>query len=116
MDQLFYLFLSFVVGLLLGGGIMWLVHRTHKTQLSEQLSAAEQNLQKLVKEHEELLLLKEQLTEKKQGLCSEITKLTTTLELERLQTKEKLDFKEITEKQLTDKFKLLADEILEEKK
>ena len=115
MGQAIYLFVSFIIGLLAGGGIIWLVQRNHIVRLSEQLSAAEVNLKKLLDDHQALLLLQEQLTVKKQELSNEITKLTTTLELERTQTKDKINFKENTEKQLSHQFRILADEILEEK-
>ena len=62
-----------------------------------------------------LTLLQNQLTIKKQELSTEIAQLTITLELERSQIKEKLEFREDTRKQLSNQFKTLANEILEEK-
>lgn len=115
MGQAIYLFVALIAGLLVGGGIVWLVQRNYIIRFSEQLAAAEENLQKLLTEHQALLLLQEQLTVKKQELSNEITRLSTTLELERSQTKEKLNFRENTEKQLSNQFRILADEILEEK-
>jgi DNA recombination protein RmuC len=69
----------------------------------------------LAADYDALTILQNQLTIKKQELSTEIAKLTTTLELERSQTKEKLEFRENTEKQFSNQFKILADEILEEK-
>lgn len=115
MGQPIYLFVALAVGLFVGAGITWLVQRALITRLTEQLFASEQNLQRLVTEHDALTLLQNQLTIKKHELSTEIAKLTTTLELERSQTKEKLEFRENTEKQLSNQFKILADEILEEK-
>ncbi len=115
MGQPIYLFVALAVGLFVGAGIIWLVQRALITRLTEQLFASEQNLQRLATEHDALTLLQNQLTIKKHELSTEIAKLTTTLELERSQTKEKLEFRENTEKQLSNQFKILANEILEEK-
>jgi DNA recombination protein RmuC len=115
MGQPIYLFVALAVGLFVGAGIIWLVQRVLITRLTEQLFASEQNLQRLATEHDALTLLQNQLTIKKHELSTEIAKLTTTLDLERSQTKEKLEFRENTEKQLSNQFKILADEILEEK-
>ena len=115
MGQPIYLFVALAVGLFVGAGIIWLVQRTLITRLTEQLFASEQNLQRLATEHDALTLLQNELTIKKHALSTEIAKLTTTLELERSQTKEKFEFRENTEKQLSNQFKILADEILEEK-
>jgi DNA recombination protein RmuC len=115
MGQPFYLFVALAVGLFIGAGIIWLVQRTFITRLTEKLFASEQNLQRLVTEHDAFTLMQNQLTIKKEELSTEIAKLTTTLELERSQTKEKLEFREDTEKQLSNQFKILAGEILEEK-
>lgn len=115
MGQPIYLFVALAVGLFVGAGITWLVQRALITRLTEQLLASEQNLQRLATEHDALTLLQKQLTIKTHELSTEIAKLTTTLELERSQTKEKLEFRENTEKQLSNQFKILADEILEEK-
>jgi len=115
MGQPIYLFVALAVGLFVGAGIIWLVQRALITRLTEQLLASKQNLQRLATEHDALTLLQNQLTIKKHELSTEIAKLTTTLELERSQTKEKFEFRENTEKQLSNQFKILADEILEEK-
>lgn len=115
MGQPIYLFVALAVGLFVGAGIIWLIQRTLIIRFTEQLFASEQNLQRLATEHDALTLLQNQLTIKKQELSTEIAKLTTTLELERSQTKEKLEFRENTEKLLSNQFKILAGEILEEK-
>jgi DNA recombination protein RmuC len=115
MGQTIYLFVALAVGFFAGAGIIWLVQRTIIARLTEQLFASEQNLQRLATEHDALTTLQNQLTIKKQELGTEIAKLTATLDLERTQTKEKLEFRESTEKQLSNQFKILASEILEEK-
>lgn len=115
MGQPIYLFVALAAGLFVGAGIIWSVQRVYITRLTEQLFASEKNLQRLATDHDALTILQNQLTIKKQELSTEIAKLTTTLELERSQTKEKLEFRENTEKQFSNQFKILADEILEEK-
>lgn len=115
MGQPIYLFVALAAGLFVGAGIIWLLQRVYVTRLTEQLFASEKNLQRLAADHDALTILQNQLTIKKQDLSTEIAKLTTTLELERSQTKEKLEFRENTEKQFSNQFKILADEILEEK-
>ena len=115
MGQPIYLFVALVVGLFIGAGIIWLVQRVLITRLTEQLFASEQNLQKLAAEHNALTILQNQLAVTKQDLSNEVAKLTTTLELERSQTNEKLEFREDAKKQLSNQFKILAGEILEEK-
>lgn len=115
MGQPIYLFVAVAIGLFVGASVIWLVQRTLISRLTEKLFASEQNLQKLIAEHDALTLLQNQLTIKKQELSTEITKLTTTLELERTQYKDKLEFKDNAEKQLSSQFKLVASEILEEK-
>ncbi|TFH12785.1 MAG: DNA recombination protein RmuC [Nitrosomonadales bacterium] len=113
--QPIYLFVAFVVGLIVGAGIIWLVLRVLTARLTEQLIASEQNVERMASEHNVLVLLHNQLTVENQKLNTEIAKLTTTLELERSQAEEKLEFKRNAEEQLSNRFKMLAGEILEEK-
>lgn len=115
MGQPIYLLVALAAGLFVGAAIIWSVQRVYIIRLTEQLFASEKNLQRLAADHDALTILQNQLMIKKQELISEIAKLATTLELERSQTKEKLEFRENTEKQFSNQFKILADEILEEK-
>ena len=108
MEQPIYLFVALAVGLFVGAGVIWLAQRAFTTHLTERLFSSEKDLQKLLVEHDSL-------RNKKDELSTEITKLTTTLELERTQTKDRLEFREDTQKQLSNQFKILASEILEEK-
>ena len=115
MEQPIYLFVALAVGLFTGAGIIWLVQRAFTTRLTEQLFSSEKDLQRLAAANDVLTLLQNELTIKKQELSTEIAQLTITLELERSQVKERLEFREDTRKQLSNQFKSLANEILEEK-
>ena len=115
MEQTIYLFVALAVGLFTGAGIIWLVQRAFTTRLTEQLFSSEKDLQRLAAANDVLTLLQNELTIKKQELSTEIAQLTITLELERSQVKERLEFREDTRKQLSNQFKTLANEILEER-
>ena len=115
MEQPIYLLVALTVGLFAGAGIIWLVQRAFTTRLTERLFSSEKDLQKLLAEHDSLTLLQIQLSKEKQELSIEFAELKKTLELERTQTKERLEFREDTQKQLSNQFKILAGEILEEK-
>ena len=115
MEQPIYLLVALTVGLFTGAGIIWLVQRAFTTRLTERLFSSEKDLQKLLAEHDSLTLLQSQLSKEKQELSIEVAELKKTLELERTQTKERLEFREDTQKQLSNQFKILAGEILEEK-
>jgi len=115
MEQPIYLFVALVVGLFVGTGIVWLILRPLTIRLTEQLTASQQNVKRLTSEHDALVVLRNQLTIEKQELSTEIVKLTTTLDLERSQTEEKLEFQKNAEEQLSNRFKTLANEILDDK-
>lgn len=115
MGQPIYFFVALAVGLFAGAGIIWLIQRARTVRLTEQLFSSEKDSQRLIAENSALRLLQNQFSIKKQELSTEITQLTTILELERSQNKEKLEFREDTKKQLSNQFKTLANEILEEK-
>ena len=115
MEQPIYLLFALIVGLFAGAGVIWLVQRALIIRLTEQLSSSEKDLQKLLAEHDSLTLIHNQLSKEKQDLRIEIAELKKTLELERTQTKERFEFREDDQKQLTNQFKILAGEILEEK-
>ncbi|TDI78167.1 MAG: DNA recombination protein RmuC [Betaproteobacteria bacterium] len=114
-EQSIYLFVALVVGLFVGAGTIWLILRALTIRLTEQLTASEQNVKRLTSEHDALSILRNQLTIEKQELSTEIVKLATTLDLERSQTEEKLEFQKNAEEQLSNRFKTLANEILDDK-
>lgn len=115
MEQPIYLLIALAVGLFVGAGIVWLGQRTLTARLTERLFSSEKDLQRLAAENGALTLLQNQLAIRKQELSTEIVQLTTILELERSQAKERIEFREDTKEQLSNQFKTLASEILEEK-
>ncbi|MCK9202004.1 MAG: DNA recombination protein RmuC [Gallionella sp.] len=90
--------------------------------LRQKLGAAEstvagqlEQLSRLQREKDELAALRDQLTAERQRLSAQIAELNTLLEAERSQSVEKLQLLQNAEAQLTDRFKTLAGEILEDK-
>ena len=115
MEQPIYLLIALPVGLFVGAGIVWLGQRTLTARLTERLFSSEKDLQRLAAENGALTLLQNQLAIRKQELSTEIVQLTTILELERSQAKERIEFREDSKEQISNQFKTLASEILEEK-
>lgn len=74
-----------------------------------------EQLTRLQREKEELAAVRDQLTAERQRLSAQIAELNTLLEAERSQSVEKLQLLQNAESQLTDRFKTLAGEILEDK-
>tara|TARA_Y100001936_G_C16091385_1_gene686501 strand:+ start:118 stop:1452 length:1335 start_codon:yes stop_codon:yes gene_type:complete len=105
-----YFFLTLISGLILGAAIIWLVQRANVARLKEQLLYANKNFEKLTSEQEEITNQNLRLTTKNQDLKNEITRLETTLSLD----KEKLEFKKVTEEQVSSQFKISVDKILTE--
>lgn len=90
--------------------------------LREKFGAAEstvanqaEQLSRLQREKDDLAALRDQLTAERQRLSSQIAELNTALESERSQTEEKLTLLKNAEEQLSNRFKTLASEILEDK-
>ena len=90
--------------------------------LREKLGAAEstvvsqtEQLIALRGEKEGLATLRDQLTVERQRLSSQVAELSTLLESERSQSLEKLQLLTNAEEQLSNRFKMLANEILEDK-
>jgi DNA recombination protein RmuC len=74
-----------------------------------------EQLVRLQREKDELAALRDQLTTERQRLSAQIAELGTQLEAERSQSAEKLQLLQNAEAQLSDRFKTLAGEILEDK-
>ena len=115
MEQPIYLLIALAVGLFVGAGVVWLGQRALTARLTERLFSSEKDLQRLAAENGALTLLQNQLAIRKQELSTEIVQMKTILELERSQAKERIEFREDTKEQLSNQFKTLASEILEEK-
>ena len=126
MEPLIYLF----IGLLVGAISIWLILRERISstvekakgesqveiaRLNERLIASQEDVKRLTSEKEHLSALREQLTAEQQKLSNKVAELTTTLDSERAQTGEKLQFLQNAEEQLSNRFKSLASDILEDK-
>ena len=130
MEQFIYFIIALIIGLMTGSMTVWLVMRTlslsavDRAQRDGQINTARLNEQLLASQNmvlaqtERLETLQDEqinLTMLHETLVRERERLDTTLELERSQAKEKLAFLENAEEQLSNRFKTLASEILEEK-
>jgi DNA recombination protein RmuC len=130
MGPLISLFVSLLLGLLVGAGAIWLVLRERITsaadkakgenqvevaRLYERLNASQEETNRLIRDKENLAALRDQLTSEQQRLSNQVAELTTTLELERSQTGEKLELLKNDEIRLTNRFETLASAILEDK-
>lgn len=130
MEQLIYFFASLFVGLLVGAAAMGLVLRARISsaevqakgenqveiaRLNERLTASQEDNERLEMEKENLAALRDQLMAEQQRLSNQVAELTTTLELERTQNAEKIELLKNAEEQLSNRFKTLASEILEDK-
>ena len=130
MEPLINIFVSLSVGLLVGAVAIWLILRERISsaadkakgenqveiaRLNERLIASQEEVNRLTHEKENLAALRDQLTAERQRLSTRVAELTTTLESERSQSGEKLELLKNAEKQLSNRFKTLASEILEDK-
>src|SRR5450759_5156715 len=119
MEPLINIFVSIFVGLLVGAAAIWLVLRERISSagaqakvenqveiahLNERLTASQEDVKRLTSEKENLAALRDQLTAEQQRLSTKVAELATTLESERSR-----------DEQLTNRFKSLASEILEDK-
>ncbi len=130
MELQIHIFITLFVGLSVGAGAIWLILRERISsaaekakgegqieiaRLNERLAAAQEDAYRLAGEKESLAALRDQLTAERQRLSNQIAELTTTLELERSQTGEKLELLKNDEVRLTNRFETLASAILEDK-
>jgi DNA recombination protein RmuC len=119
MESLINIFVYIFVGLLVGAGAIWLVLRERISsaaekgkgesqveiaRLNERLAASQEDVRRLTSEKENLAALRDQLTAEQQRLSTKVAELATTLESERSR-----------DEQLTNRFKSLASDILEDK-
>lgn len=94
----------------------------HIGDLRQKLGAAEstvaghvEQLSRLQIEKDELAALRDRLNLAQQGLSAQVAELNTMLTAERAQTGEKLQLLKNAEEELSNRFKMLANEILEDK-
>jgi len=130
MGPMLGIFAALLIGLLVGAGVIWLVLReriatagmvaknesqVEIARLNERLIASQEAANRLTRDKEILAALRDQLTSEKQRLSNQVAELTTILEAERNQNTEKIALLKNAEEQLSNRFKTLANEILEEK-
>lgn len=130
MERLGNILVFLLVGMLAGAAVMWLVlreriasarmsanneSRVEIARLNERLIAAQDENNRLATAAENLASLRDQLRTEQQRLSNQVAELTTNLESERTQSAEKIELLKNAEEQLTNRFKTLASDILEEK-
>jgi DNA recombination protein RmuC len=130
MGPLVSIFVFLLLGLLVGAGAIWLVLReriatagmfakgenqVEIARLNERLIASQEEANRLARDKENLAALRDQLTSEQQRLSNQVAELTTILESERTQNGEKIELLKNAEEQLSNRFKNLASEILEDK-
>jgi len=130
MGPLVSIFVSLLVGLVVGAGAIWMVLReriatagmlakgenqVEIARLNERLIASQEVANRLTRDKENLAALRDQLASEQQRLSNQVAELTTNLESERTQNGEKIELLKNAEEQLSNRFKSLASEILEDK-
>jgi len=119
METQINIIVSLVVGLFAGAFAIWMILRerissavekarsegqVEMARLSERLNAAQEDVGRLARENENLEALRDQFTTEQQRLSTKVAELTAILESERSM-----------EEQLSNRFKSLASDILEDK-
>jgi DNA recombination protein RmuC len=89
--------------------------RDECAQFAERASRQSEQLTSMQSEKDGLSALRDQLTNERQRLSNQVAELAATLESERAQNEEKLQLLKNAEEQLSNRFKTLASEILEDK-
>ncbi len=89
--------------------------RDEAAQLAERVAGQAEQLSGLQQEKAALIAARDQVSAEREKLSSRVAELSTQLEAERSQSAEKLQLLQNAEAQLTDRFKTLASEILEDK-
>ncbi len=130
MEPLINILFTFFIGLLVGVIATWLILRERissavgkakgesqieAARLNERLAAFQEEVNRLTLEKENLAALRDQLTAEQQRLSTKVAELTTSLDAERNKTKENLAILNNAKEELSNQFKVLANEILEEK-
>lgn len=130
MEQQVFIFAALLMGLLLGAAVVWLVLRGRGSAiegrvkaeaqievavLNERLIAVQEEARRLHGEKDDLALQRDQLTAAQQRLSNQVTELTTSLNAERRQAAENLAILNSAREELSNQFKVLANEILEDK-
>ncbi len=125
MDLPMYSFASLIIGLLIGAGVVLLILRSRISAAElrakserDQLDAAREERAQLAERAVRVPTLEADLVKANdeiKNLSVQVSRLTATLEAERKQSPEKLQLLNDAREQLTNQFKSLAGEILEDK-
>ena len=123
MEFQIYIFVALIIGLLVGAGTAWLIlrerissvmenaggeYQVEIARLNERLTASQEDVNRLKSERESLATLRDHLTAEQQRMSNQVTELTAILNAERNNAVESLTI-------LKDQFKVLANDILEDK-
>jgi DNA recombination protein RmuC len=120
------LYILLLAGSLIGALISWLIFREKISRaqadaqidlarLNERLNATQEDAGRLQRERNELAALREQMTVEQQRLSNQVTELSTSLEAERAKAIENIAVLNGARDELSNQFKVLANEILEDK-
>jgi DNA recombination protein RmuC len=120
------LYILLLAGSLIGALISWLIFREKISRaqadaqieiarLNERLNAAQEHAGRLQRDKDELSALREQMTAEQQRLSNQVTELSTSLEAERAKAIENIAVLNGARDELSNQFKVLANEILEDK-
>lgn len=130
MESPIYFFAALFVGLLVGATAVALVLRARISsagaqaraesqieivRVNERLAGSQEDNKRLETEKENLAALRDQLVAERQRLSNQVAELAAELEAERSQSAEKIALLKNAEEQLSNRFKALASEILEDK-
>lgn len=89
--------------------------RDECAKLQERATGLSERMIRLQQEKDGLVILRDQLTAEQRHLSNQLAELNSMLVSERSQTEEKLQLLKNAEEQLSNRFKMLASEILEDK-
>lgn len=134
MEQISYLFLPLLIGMVVGAVTSWLVLRQRISsavaqaksenqievaRLNERLNAAQEESRRLANDlatlQQQTSSYRDQLIQERQTLSNSVAELKQMLESERTQSAEKLQLLNNAKEEMSNQFKVLANEILEEK-
>jgi len=89
--------------------------RDERAQMQERAKGLSEQLASLQSEKDDLALLRDQLNIEQRRLSNQVAELNSLLASERTRTEEKLQLLKNAEEQLSNRFKMLANEILDDK-
>lgn len=101
-----------VIGIAVGGGLVWLLMRAERAALAERLDARQKSIEDLDARRRQLESRVQELQLAEASLREKAVELSATLEQERKQSEEKLAVLEEAQKRLADAFKALAADAL----